>query len=222
MGTIGPQLDGNLVALFTPFFVTGVISLIWPQKYNWDDLRRDTELGMIESDEAATLDAEGAESKEALDKVYNISCANAVGMTAIMIFLWPALALPANTFTKSYFGWWVAIAFIWAHFAFIVTVLLPIYEFIFPAEGYDKWGNKITQPQRTTSAAAQAHPEVKDISEFVRAASSAADSNKITEDKETGVKAEFETRKEQELLALPVSMLPSAVGFHVPTQYGFA
>jgi len=160
MGTIGPQLAGNLVALFTPVFVTGLISLIWPQKYDWNHLREETDNMMIESDESAKLDAEGAESEEALTKVYNLSCANAVGMTLIMIFLWPALALPADTFTKSYFGWWVAIAFIWAHFAFAATVLLPIYEFIFSSDGYDSWGNRIAHGSSTGSTAPQASSAV--------------------------------------------------------------
>ena len=81
-------------------------------------------------------------------------------MTLIMIFLWPALALPADTFTKSYFGWWVAIAFIWAHFAFAATVLLPIYEFIFPSDGYDSWGNRIAHGSSTGSTAPQASAAV--------------------------------------------------------------
>jgi SSS family transporter len=158
MGTIGPQLAGNLVALFTPCFVTGVISLAAPQNYDWKDLREKTDAMMIETDEAAKLDAEGAESEEALTKVYWLSCVNAVGMTTIMIFLWPALALPAEVFTPGYFGWWVAIAFIWAHFAFAVTVLLPIYEFIFPSKGYDRWGNKISTAGRVPTDTAKGMP----------------------------------------------------------------
>ncbi len=152
LGSLGPQLAGNLVALFVPVFVTGVISLAAPQKYDWKDLREKTDGMMIEVDEAAKLDVEGAESEEALTKVYFISCVNACGMTLIMIFLWPALALPAEIFSPGYFAWWVAIAFIWAHFAFGVTVLLPIYEFLFPAKGYDKWGNKVVDPNNMVAS----------------------------------------------------------------------
>ena len=35
---------------------------------------------------------------------------------------------PQQNFTKSYWGWWVAIAFIWGHLAAIATVLLPVWE----------------------------------------------------------------------------------------------
>jgi len=126
--------------------VTGGISLAAPQNYDWKDLREKTDAMMIEADDGAHLDADGDESEEALTKVFRLACITACGMTLIMIFLWPALALPAEVFNPGYFGWWVAIAFIWAHFAFCVTVLLPIYEFVFPATGYDRWGNKIIEP----------------------------------------------------------------------------
>jgi hypothetical protein len=153
LGTIGPQLADNLVALFTPFLITGGISLAAPQKYDWNDLREKTDAMMIEADDGAHLDADGDESEEALTKVFRLACITACGMTLIMIFLWPALALPAEVFNPGYFGWWVAIAFIWAHFAFAVTVLLPIWEFIFPAKGYDRWGNKLAEAHDQTPPA---------------------------------------------------------------------
>ena len=60
-GSLGPQLASNLVA-----HSDGMITM------------------MIETDEAAKLDAEGAESEEALTKVYYfISCVNACGMALI-------------------------------------------------------------------------------------------------------------------------------------------
>jgi hypothetical protein len=34
--------------------------------------------------------------------------------------------------SKSYFGFWVAIAFVWGHFAFCVTVILPVWEVAYP------------------------------------------------------------------------------------------
>ena len=34
-------------------------------------------------------------------------------LSIVLILIWPILALPAREFTKSYFGFWVAIAFIW-------------------------------------------------------------------------------------------------------------
>jgi len=47
-------------------------------------------------------------------------------MTFVLIIAWPLLALPADPFSRSYFGWWVAIAFIWGHVAFIITVTLSV------------------------------------------------------------------------------------------------
>jgi hypothetical protein len=52
-----------------PVLVTGAISLVTPQNYDWKDLRKKTDgmiTMMIEANEAAKLNAEGAESEEAL------------------------------------------------------------------------------------------------------------------------------------------------------------
>merc|ERR1712216_623430 len=64
------------------------------------------------------------ESKEAMDKAYWYTTVGAAVMSIVLVVLWPALALPADPFSKSYFTWWVTIAFIWGHFAFVVTGLL--------------------------------------------------------------------------------------------------
>jgi hypothetical protein len=42
--------------------------------------------------------------------------------------LWPCLAIPAFDFSKSYFGFWVAISIIWALLASIVSIALPLIE----------------------------------------------------------------------------------------------
>merc|ERR1719163_1581753 len=56
------------------------------------------------------------------------------GLAAPQNFDWPALSLPVGddgVFDLGYFKFWVALAFIWGHFAFLVTVILPIYEYFF-------------------------------------------------------------------------------------------
>ena len=50
------------------------------------------------------------------------------GLSFVLIFAWPLLTLPQVVFTKSYWGWWVAIAFIWGHFAAAITMILPMWE----------------------------------------------------------------------------------------------
>ena len=47
-------------------------------------------------------------------------------MSIVLVVLWPLLTLPANPFTESYFTFWVALAFIWAHFAAFTTTCGPV------------------------------------------------------------------------------------------------
>ena len=90
-----------------------------------------------QNDEHAHLAKDGEDSAEAMDKAFWWIVVGATVISLVLVVLWPALALPAKVFDKKYFAFWVAIAFIWGHFAFAATVLLPCYEFIFPAKEGD-------------------------------------------------------------------------------------
>jgi SSS family transporter len=132
LGDINALLAANLCALFVSPFVCVVLSFLQPQNFDWEVLRKETDGMLIEDDKHAHLDASGSESQAALDVAYKWTVWGAAIMTAILIFIWPALALPAEVMSPSYFGWWVAIAFIWGHAAFFITVILPVLEVIFP------------------------------------------------------------------------------------------
>ena len=140
LGGIRPLLAGNLCALCVSAFVAIAVSLANPQNYQWEDLKKKTDDNLIENDKHAHLAAEGEESKEAMDIAYKYTLWAAGLMTLIMIFLWPALSLPVGdegVFTLAYMKFWVALAFIWGHAAFVITVLLPIYEYFFGPK--DDW-----------------------------------------------------------------------------------
>ena len=132
LGDINALLAANLCALFVSPFVCVVISLAQPQNFDWKVLKAETDGMLIEDDKNAHLADSGMESEEAMDVAYKWTLWGAVIMTAILIFIWPALSLPAEVMSPGYFGWWVAIAFLWGHAAFFITVILPILEVIFP------------------------------------------------------------------------------------------
>ena len=101
----------------------------------------------------ATADTD---TEEALTKVLRFSYWFGGGLSIVLIILWPLLALPqvrrhrcvafprraappgSNplnwpaagqvNFSKSYWGWWVAIAFIWGHCAAAMTIVLPLWQ----------------------------------------------------------------------------------------------
>jgi len=132
LGDIDAQLAGNLCALCVSAFLAFSISLANPQNFDWNVLRAETDASLIEDDKNAHLAESGDESAAAMDIAYKWTLYGAAIMSLVLLILWPALSLPAATFSKSYFGFWVALAFIWGHVAFSITVLLPIYEFIYP------------------------------------------------------------------------------------------
>jgi len=134
LGIIEPLLAGNLCALCVSAFVAIVCGLAAPQNYDWAELRTKTDAYLIEDDKHAHLAAEGEESAEAMDKAYYWCTRGAIAISLVLIFIWPALSLPVGddgVFDLGYFKFWVALAFIWGHFAFLVTVILPIYEYFF-------------------------------------------------------------------------------------------
>jgi SSS family transporter len=145
LGGIRPNLAGNLCALCVSAFVAFFVSIAKPQNFDWNELKTKTDSYLIENDKHAHLAASGEESREAMDIAYKYTVYGAGLLTLILIFLWPALSLPVGdegVFTLSYMKFWVALAFIWGHVAFIITVLLPIYEFLFVGE--EDWEPTVT------------------------------------------------------------------------------
>ena len=131
LGELNAQLAGNCAALFGSIFVTVPLSLIWPQNYDWKELRKITDGNQVdtaETDDSAKLDAEGADSPEAMDIALNWTYKTGGVLTLVLIILWPVLAIPAGHFTPSYWGWWVALAIMWGLLAAIATILLPLWE----------------------------------------------------------------------------------------------
>jgi len=156
------MLTGNLIALFFAPIITVIVSLIAPQNFNWEDMRKRTEEFLIlddilEKDQRqedvrnivlalgdeelvhhtlANTDGTPAtpqqtvdqETKEELDKVLAFSYRFGGGLSFVLIIIWPLLALCQPVFTKSYWGWWVAIAFIWGHCAAAICIVYPLYQ----------------------------------------------------------------------------------------------
>jgi hypothetical protein len=131
LGNENAFLGANIAALFSsPIFAFLVSAAEGFQNYDFEDLNKTTETYLIEEDRHAHKDSQmlAEDSPEAMDIAYKWTVRTGSLMTFVLIFAWPLLALPQYTFTKSYFGFWVAIAFIWGHAAAVITIILPIWE----------------------------------------------------------------------------------------------
>jgi urea-proton symporter len=126
-----PSLAGNLVALFSSPIIRVVISLIFPQKnFEWDQLKTKTQEWLIQDDIAENERVTHSEligmnhcqeNSEELNKVLKFSYWFGGGLSIVLIIAWPLLTIPEVSFPKSYWTWWVAVGFIWAHGAAVVT-----------------------------------------------------------------------------------------------------
>ena len=118
-----PMLAGNLTAILLSGFIHICWSLAMPQNYDWQSMK---DIKLIEDDQSG-LDASlygAAELKEAKDWIMKWG----LGLTVVIVILWPALSVPEGVFTKGYFAFWVFISVIWGFVASATIIVLPIYE----------------------------------------------------------------------------------------------
>ncbi|GIL54634.1 hypothetical protein Vafri_10364 [Volvox africanus] len=121
-----PMLAGNLVALFFSMILCIILSYIFPQDFDWAELRN---IPVIESDpNSDPNNFEGEDSPEALNYVIKFTWATGGTLTLLLLILWPVLTLPAKVFNQGYFTFWVILAMIWGIVASVVCIVLPIVE----------------------------------------------------------------------------------------------
>ncbi|GLI71221.1 hypothetical protein VaNZ11_016286 [Volvox africanus] len=149
-----PMLAGNLVALFFSMILCIILSYIFPQDFDWAELRN---IPVVESDpNSDPNNFEGEDSPEALNYVIKFTWATGGTLTLLLLIIWPLLTLPAKVFNQSYFTFWVVLAMIWGIVASVICIVLPIVEASDVILGAFS-GKK----PRTTKAAASAEESVQ-------------------------------------------------------------
>merc|ERR1719359_822466 len=123
LGTLNPNLGGNIVALCSSALIHVVFSLASPQNYDFKSMN---EIEMLENDQSGL--AEEDYTVEFLDEAKAWIQKWGWGFTIIMVIVWPVLSIPAGVFTRDYFAFWVFISLAWAFVATAVIIALPIQE----------------------------------------------------------------------------------------------
>lgn len=116
------MLTGNLVAILSSGAICTLVSLMKPDDCDWSATRS---IALIEDDPEAHF---SKETEDELAKASKIISSIGIGMTLLLIIIWPVLTLPFKTFSKGYFTFWVIIAFIWGILAFAAMLILPVWE----------------------------------------------------------------------------------------------
>eukprot|EP00438_Fugacium_kawagutii_P007606 Skav200640 [mRNA] locus=scaffold353:233708:235454:+ [translate_table: standard] len=107
LGTLNPNLAGNVVALVSSGLIHAIFSFISPQNYDFESMGK---IQMLEQDMSGLDDKEY--SKEFLDAAKWWIQKWGWGFTILM----------------EYFGFWVFISIAWSFVASFVIIVLPIYE----------------------------------------------------------------------------------------------
>jgi SSS family transporter len=124
LGSDYAMLIGNVVALLSSGVICTIISLIKPDNATWETTTMAIKL--VEEDPNAHNSKETEASLQlAFKKVLILGSI----LSVLLIIVWPLLTLPAASFSKPYFNFWVVLSMIWGMIASAVVVLLPIWEY---------------------------------------------------------------------------------------------
>ncbi|KAL9242636.1 hypothetical protein vseg_016619 [Gypsophila vaccaria] len=122
-GRNAPMLVGNLVSILSGGAIHAVCSFLRPQNYDWDTTKKIT---TVEKDVSELPIEEFAEEKLRKAKMWILKWG--LGLTAVIVILWPVLSLPAGVFNKGYFTLWAVIAIAWGTIGSAIIIAMPLME----------------------------------------------------------------------------------------------
>ncbi|MCO5577805.1 hypothetical protein L7F22_031638 [Adiantum nelumboides] len=119
---LGPTLSGTVVSLLASGLICIGWTLLFPDKTA--SYERFKEIETVDGNLRAPSTGEMLE----LDASFRRSSIVAVGLTVLLVGIWPVLTVPAGVFSKGYFGLWIVISIIWALVATLICTFLPLIE----------------------------------------------------------------------------------------------
>ena len=128
-----PMLAGNLVALFSPLFVTLPLSFMWPENYTFEGTRQieqiqeDQVISPPEEQQQKVKDEEAEQLQ--MKKSSKFAKIASVSLTLALFILWPLPMFGSQyVFSLSFFRGWVIVSIIWVFFSTFAVGLFPLWE----------------------------------------------------------------------------------------------
>lgn len=122
LGRNEPMLAGNMVAIFSSGLITVIWSLIAPEDYDFESMKR---IPVVEQEEYVP-DADETPEKLMEAREWIIKWGWIVSL--ILIIMWPVATIPWGVLPRSLFAIWSSVAVVWGFLATVVIIVLPIYE----------------------------------------------------------------------------------------------
>eukprot|EP00170_Pyropia_yezoensis_P002121 contig_8966_g2125 len=121
-GNTDVMLAGNLMSILSSGLICTLISFVRPDDCDWSSTQS---IPLIEDDPNAFLPFERA---EALERAFKRVAGFGVLITALIVVVWPLLALPARVFSRSYFAFYAILSIAWGVIAASIMIVLPVWE----------------------------------------------------------------------------------------------
>ncbi|PBK67370.1 hypothetical protein ARMSODRAFT_988957 [Armillaria solidipes] len=143
------QLAGNAGSFFMAAIISGIVSYVWPEDFDFEITRRMNTFQPEGTDAAGHVDA--ADTDPAHEKRINTNV-NEVDMEkgvhvhndasdddlyedfifsvrlTIGLFLVPCMMVIPRVWSKAGFTWWIVLAFLWTFIASFIVIIYPVWE----------------------------------------------------------------------------------------------
>ena len=125
LGSNEVMLTGNLFAILSSGLIHYIYSkFIDPQEFDFSTL--DAGISLVEEDKRGLTEIE--QDAIMLRRAERWIKRRGYILTLVLIIVWPLLSVPAGTFTKDYFAFWVLVAIAWGFGSAIIITFLPLVE----------------------------------------------------------------------------------------------
>lgn len=152
-----PMLFGNIVSILSSGLICGAVTAYAPEDYDFEGTRN---IKIVDGGEVKYAD-ESETDPEKLSAAYTLAIRQGSIISFVIVILIPLILCASGyVFSKGFFGFWVAVMFLWSIFASGAVIITPIVEFFQPDESTIEGGEETTAIE--TIASEDFH---KDISE---------------------------------------------------------
>ena len=124
-GSSMPLLAGNVASMLTGLVVTVVGSIMFPERFDFRDLKQRI---LLVDDRVRSMLRRDADERR-LARMSALSKRIGLGVSIFLVIVWPAsLYLTEYVFTEFSFAVWVVMAVVWAAAAAMAVIALPLLE----------------------------------------------------------------------------------------------